>query len=181
MAYYNNPYYGYYPQMQPMMVQQPMVYPQQQVAEHPQNLNVQSGQTTSPMDSHIVWVQGKAGAQSYPVARGTTLPLFDSEGDYVYIKSVDSNGIPLPLVTKIISDPPVEVKAEVIESTTQVDMSEYVTKESYDDLKKKYTDLEMRILELETKPTSSFTSTFTGNTFNNTKKEGGKNESKFTL
>lgn len=23
MAYYNNPYYGYYPQMQPMMVQQP--------------------------------------------------------------------------------------------------------------------------------------------------------------
>lgn len=54
MAYYNNPYYGYYPQMQPMMVQQPMIYPQQQVAEQPQNLNVQSGQTTSPMDSHIV-------------------------------------------------------------------------------------------------------------------------------
>lgn len=51
MAYYNNPYYGYYPQMQPMMVQQPMVYPQQQVAEQPQNLNVQFGQTTSPMDS----------------------------------------------------------------------------------------------------------------------------------
>ena len=181
MAYYNNPYYGYYPQMQPVMVQQPMVYPQQQVVEQPQNMNVQNGQTNNSMDSYMIWVQGKAGAQSYPVARGTTLPLFDSEGDFVYIKSVDGNGIPLPLVTKVLADPPVEVKAEVIESTSKVDMSEYVTKESYDDLMKKYSDLEMRILDLETKPTSSFSSTFTGNTFNNTKKDGGNNESKFTI
>lgn len=175
MAYYTNPYYGYYPQAQPMM---PMIYPQQVVEQPQQNSNVQGGQTTS--NSLMVWVQGKAGAQSYPVARGTTLPLFDSEGDYVYIKSVDNNGIPLPLVTKVISDPPVEVKAEVVESTTQVDMSDYVTKTSYDEMRKKYEDLETRILELETKPNSSFTSNFTGNTFNNTKKEG-KNESKFTF
>ena len=62
-------------------------------------------------------------------------------------------------------------------------MSDYVTKQSYDELMKKYGDLESRILELETKPKSSpsFNSTFTGNTFNNTKKEGGNNESKFTL
>lgn len=170
MAYYQNPYLGYY---QPMM---PMIYPQQMV-EQPQ----QSSQPQQNNNSLMVWVQGKAGAQSYPVARGTTLPLFDSEGDYVYIKSVDNNGIPLPLVTKVISDPPVEVKAEVVESTPQVDMSEYVTKKSYDEIRHKYDELEARILELETKPTSSFTSTFTGNTFNNTKKEGGKNESKFTL
>ena len=177
MAYYNNPYYGYYPQVQPMMS---MVYPQQQqVVEQPQqNSNVQSGQTSNSL---MTWVQGKAGAQSYPVAPGTTLPLFDSEGDFVYIKSVDNNGIPLPLVTKVISDPPVEVKAEVVDTTTQVDMSGYVTKEVYEEMRKKYEDLEMRILELETKPTSSFNSTFTGNTFNNTKKEGGQNESKFSF
>lgn len=175
MAYYNNPYYGYYPQVQPIM---PMIYPQQQMIEQ---TNTQSQQSNNVMDSHMVWVQGKAGAQSYPVARGTTLPLFDSEGDYLYIKSVDSSGIPLPLVTKVLTDPPIEVKAEVIESSTQVDMSDYVTKQTYDEIKKKYDDLETRILELETKPTSSFNSTFTGNTFNNTKKEGGKNESKFSL
>jgi hypothetical protein len=99
----------------------------------------------------------------------------------VYIKSVDNNGIPLPLVTKVISDPPVEVKAEVVESTTQVDMSDYVTKSSYDELKKKYDDLEFRILELETKPTSSFNSTFTGNTFNNSRKGGQDDGNKFTL
>lgn len=183
MAYYTNPYYGYYPQMQPMMVQQPMVYPQQQMVEQPQTAaqNIQPQQNTNTVtDSYMVWVQGKAGAQSYPVARGTTLPLFDSEGDYLYIKSVDTNGIPLPLVTKVLSDPPVEVKAEVVE-TAQVDLSGYVTKENYESLMKRCTDLENRILELETKPTSSFTSTFTGNTFNNTKKEGGKNESKLTF
>lgn len=178
MAYYQNPYYGYYPQAQPIM---PMIYPQQMV-EQPQQ-NTQPQQTNNSMNSYMVWVQGKAGAQSYPVGRGTTLPLFDSEGDYLYIKSVDNNGIPLPLVTKVISDPPVEVKAEIVETIPQVDMSDYVTKQSYDELMKKYGDLESRILELETKPKSSpsFNSTFTGNTFNNTKKEGGNNESKFTL
>ena len=176
MAYYSTPYFGYYPQAQPMM---PMIYPQQQQMTE-QNANVQSEQNNT--NSYMFWVQGKAGAQSYPVARGTTLPLFDSESDLVYIKSVDNNGIPLPLVTKVLSDPPIEEKVEIIEETVQdVDMSKYVTKESYDELFKKYSDLEMRILELETKPTSSFNSTFTGNTFNNTKKEGGKNESKFSF
>lgn len=179
MTYYQNPYYGYYP----MAVQQPMIYPQQQMVEQPQtNLSVQGGQigNNANMNSYMIWVQGKAGAQSYPVARGTTLPLFDTEGDFVYIKSVDNNGVPLPLVTKVISDPPVEAKNEAMESSSQVDMSLYVTKEKYDEMKKMYDDLEMRILELETKPTSTFSSTFTGNTFNNTKKEG-QNESKFTI
>lgn len=188
MAYYSNPYnynFGYYPQLmqQPIIpVQQPMMYPQTQVVEQPQqNLNVQSGQTSS--DSYFIWVQGEAGAKSYPVARGTTVPLFDSEGDYVYFKSVDNNGVPLPLVTKVISDPPVEAKTDIVETQTvapQVDMSEYVTKKTYDELVKKYSDLEMRMLELETKPTSSFTSNFTGNTFNNSRK-GKDDGNKFTV
>ena len=187
MAYYSTPYnynFGYYPQLmqQPMVpVQQPVIYPQQQVVEQPQqNLNVQSGQTTS--DSYFIWVQGEAGAKSYPVARGTTVPLFDSEGDYVYFKSVDNNGVPLPLVTKVISDPPVDVtetKSDEI-VTPQVDMSDYVTKKSYDELVKKCSDLEMRLLELETKPSSSFTSNFTGSTFNNSRK-GKEDGNKFTV
>lgn len=181
MAYYSTPYYGYYQNMQPMMVQQPMVYPQQtQMVEQP-NLNVQPGQTSNnTSDSYFIWVQGEAGAKSYPVARGTTVPLFDSEGDFVYFKSVDANGVPLPLITKVISDPIEKTKSEEV-IQPQVDMSNYVTKESYDELNKKYTDLEMRILELETKPTSSFTSTFTGNTFNNSRKGEKDDGSKFTI
>ena len=189
MPYYNTPYtYGYYP-----MFQQPVIYPQQQMVEQTQmsptqmsgtsqNLNVQTGQTSNqPMDSYLVWVQGKAGAQSYPVARGTTVPLFDSEGDYIYIKSVDNNGIPLPLVTKVISDPPTETKVETVETVPQVDMSNYVTKDIYEDLMKKYEDLELRIMDIETKPTSSFTSNFTGNTFNNSRKDGKDNGNKFSI
>jgi hypothetical protein len=63
------------------------------------------------------------------------------------------------------------VKAEVIESSPTIDMSNYVTRESYDALAKKYTDLENRILDLETKP-SGYNTTFTGNTFNNSRKGG---------
>lgn len=175
MAYYANPYLGYIPQAQPMM---PIMYPQQQMIE-PQNVGSQPTQTNS-----FNWVQGEAGAKSYPVAKGTTVPLFDTEGDYVYFKSVDNNGIPLPLVTKVITDPPFKEKTKVVEeeiTETQIDMSNYVTKETYDELKKKYDELENRILELETKPTSSFNSTFTGNTFNNSRKGGQDDGSKFSL
>lgn len=159
MTYYQNPYLGYYPTIQPM------VYPQQPMIEQPQqqsqSVNVQS---QSPMDSFFIWVQGEAGAKSYPVARGTTLPLFDSEGDYLYIKSVDVNGVPLPLVKKVISDPPIEVMV------TEKEETEYVTKQTYDEMKRKYEDLEFRIMELETKPVSTITSNFNGNTFNNSRK-----------
>ena len=51
MAYYQNPYYGYYPQTQPIM---PMIYPQQMV-EQPQQ-NTQPQQTNNSMNSYMVWV-----------------------------------------------------------------------------------------------------------------------------
>lgn len=174
MVYTNNPYsynYGYYPAVQAQYAQ-PMIYPQQQVVEQPQNLNVQSGQTTNAMDSYMIWVQGEAGAKSYPVARGTTLPLFDTEEDFVYFKTVDNNGIPLPLVKKALSDPLPVVKDEKVVETPQVDLSNYVTKERYE-------KLEERVLELETKPT--FSTTFSDNTFNNTRKGTTTDGSKFNL
>lgn len=152
MAY--NPYlfnYGYYPP-----VQQPIVEPQpqqyQQVNSQPVN-----------QDSYIIWVQGEAGAKSYPVARGTTLPLFDTEGDFVYFKSVDNNGIPMPLVTMRLVKVEKEVPSPVVEQS-QIDLTNYVTKE-------KYQELENRVLELETRPQTTVTSNFTGNTFNNKKGE----------
>lgn len=184
MAYYTTPSnynFGYYPSvMQPTMVQQPMIYPQQMnEIPYSQPMNTQSS------NPYFTWVQGEAGAKSYPVPRGTTIPLFDSEGDYVYFKTVDNNGIPLPLVTKVLSDPPVDVTSEVVQEieTPQIDMDNYVTKEKYDELKKKYSDLEFRVLELETKPQTSpnISSTFTGNTFNNTRKDDIDNGNKFTI
>lgn len=138
-------------------------------------------QPSSTTSNSFAWVQGEAGAKSYPVVPGTTVPLFDSEGDFVYFKSVDNNGIPLPLVTKVLSDPPIEVKAEVVREKVeepiqpQVDLSNYVTKEKYDEIKSRFDDLEIRLMELETKPKTTVTSNFNNNTFNNTRKDGKDN------
>ena len=51
-------------------------------------------QTSPTPSSSFVWVQGEAGAKSYPVAPGNRIALFDSENPVVYIKSVDLSGKP---------------------------------------------------------------------------------------
>lgn len=45
----------------------------------------------------IIWVQGEAGAKSYPIAAGQTVLLMDSESSTFFIKSADLSGMPLPL------------------------------------------------------------------------------------
>lgn len=47
-----------------------------------------------PQQSNIVWVQGEAGAKSYLVAPNTSVQLWDSESQTIYIKSADASGIP---------------------------------------------------------------------------------------
>ena len=44
--------------------------------------------------SSVIWVQGLAGAQGYAVAPGQTVPLFDSDEQIIYLKSVDMAGRP---------------------------------------------------------------------------------------
>lgn len=42
----------------------------------------------------IIWVQGEAGAKSYLVAPNTTVQLWDSEKQVIYLKSADASGMP---------------------------------------------------------------------------------------
>ena len=44
--------------------------------------------------SGIIWVQGEAGAKSYMVAPNTTVQLWDSESQTIYLKSADASGMP---------------------------------------------------------------------------------------
>lgn len=44
--------------------------------------------------SSIIWVQGEAGAKSYLVAPNTTVQLWDSEAQTIYLKSADASGMP---------------------------------------------------------------------------------------
>ena len=80
MAIYN----GFPATYQPMYYQ-PAYQPVQQAA--PQ-------QTQQTNNSGIIWVQGEAGAKSYLVAPNTTVQLWDSEKQTIYLKSADASGMP---------------------------------------------------------------------------------------
>ena len=65
----------------------PQYYPQFQTPTMPQQSN-QQGQ------NGIIWVQGEAGAKSYLVAPNTTVLLWDSESQRIFLKSADASGMP---------------------------------------------------------------------------------------
>ena len=56
----------------------------------------QTQQTQQPtqMNGNLIWVQGEAGAKSYLVAPNTTVQLWDSERQCIYLKSADASGMP---------------------------------------------------------------------------------------
>ena len=49
---------------------------------------------TPPQQNSIIWVQGESGAKSYMVAPNTTVQLWDSESQTIYLKSADASGMP---------------------------------------------------------------------------------------
>ena len=77
MAYYTNPYSMY-----------------------PNSPNAYSTVPNIPQQNqgNIVWVQGRAGAEAYPVAPGNRLMLMDSNEPVVYVKQADMSGRMLPLM-----------------------------------------------------------------------------------
>ena len=75
MAYYNNGF--------------PVNYqPYYQAPNYQQNTQQQM------QGNGIVWVSGEAGAKAYLVAPNTSVALWDSEANVVYIKSADASGMP---------------------------------------------------------------------------------------
>lgn len=73
-------YNSYYPAgYQPYQIQQGYQVPQQNAQQNA---------------SGLIWVQGEGAAKSYPVAPNTSVPLWDSEANIIYIKSADMSGMP---------------------------------------------------------------------------------------
>ena len=75
--------YNYFPQS----YQAPVYYP-------PQSNSFQGNSFQNGTSSQLIWVQGEGAAKSYPVAPNTSVPLFDSEANCIYIKSADASGMP---------------------------------------------------------------------------------------
>jgi hypothetical protein len=71
---------GYPATYQPMYYQ-PQYTPQFQPPQQAQN-------------NGMIWVSGEAGAKAYLVAPNTTVQLWDSEAQVIYLKSADASGMP---------------------------------------------------------------------------------------
>lgn len=101
---------------------QPMYYQQPQYTQQPTN------------GGSLIWVQGEAGAKSYLVAPNTTVALYDSERQTIYLKSADASGMPsMKVLDYTIRD---QVQANVQMSTAPaVDLSGYVTKAEFESLR----------------------------------------------
>lgn len=68
----------------------PIGYQPAQIYYPPQ----QAQQPQPQQNNGIIWVQGEAGAKSYLVAPNTTVQLWDSESQVIYLKSADASGMP---------------------------------------------------------------------------------------
>lgn len=114
MAYYGYPNYSqFYPQTYPQYA--PPV--QDNLAQLRQNsMTVQNG------GDDRIWIQGEVGAKAYIVAPGNTVPLWDSETQTIYLKSVNANGIPSMQILHYTFDDP--------QPTVRPD--QFVTKEEFE-------------------------------------------------
>ena len=85
---------------QPLGYQQPQ---QMQQMQQPQMM--QQPQPQLSQNNPMVWVQGETGAKSYLLAPNTTLPLWDSESQTIYLKSTDASGMPsMKIIDYVIRD-----------------------------------------------------------------------------
>ena len=77
----------------------------------------------------LIWVQGEAGAKSYPVSAGQSALLMDSESNRFFIKSADASGMPLPLRVFDYTERKDAVRASESASVAALDVSRFVTHE----------------------------------------------------
>ena len=120
---YNNGFpmnYPQYPQQYPQQYQQPIPTPQQQIQ---QQQPVQQGS--------LIWVSGEAGAKAYLVAPNTTVQLWDSEANCVYLKSADATGMP----SMKILDYTIREGEKPRNAPLKSEMNNYATKEDMAALK----------------------------------------------
>ena len=88
----------------------------------------------------IIWVQGEAAAKSYLVAPNSTVQLWDSEQQVIYVKSADASGMPtMKVLDYTIRDAQKPVESV---STPKVD---YVTREDLNAVYGQISDLRAEI------------------------------------
>ena len=105
---------------------QPMYYQPQYQTVQPSYVQ----QNQQPQQSNgIIWVQGEAGAKSYLVAPNTTVQLWDSETQRIFLKSADASGMPSMKVLEYTIRDQTPANAPVAASTPQAtNPTDYATR-----------------------------------------------------
>lgn len=93
----------------------PATYPQYYVPQYQYQAQPQQTQGNG-----IIWVQGEAGAKSYLVAPNTTVQLWDSETQRIFLKSADASGMPSMKVLEYTIRDQTPANGPVAASTPQV-------------------------------------------------------------
>lgn len=84
----------------------------------------------------FVYVTGLEGAKAYQLPPNSEMPLFNSTGDVMYIKTTDGAGFPTIKVCKV----------KEMQSTQDAEATEYVT---HDELDRIYSDLSAQVEQLK--------------------------------
>ena len=124
MAVYNGGFPVTYPYYQPQYQAQP--------AQQQQN-------------NSIIWVSGEGGAKAYLVAPNTTVQLWDSEAQTIYLKSADASGMPsMKVLDYTIRQSAVNAPVAASPVAT-VNPSDYATRAEFDALQDEINALKAQI------------------------------------
>ena len=127
MALFNNPY--------PMTYQNPYMT---------QSLVQQTPVVQQPQNNSIIWVSGEAGANAYLVAPNTTVQLWDSEAQTIYLKSADASGMPsMKIIDYTIRG------AEMPNNGSIFDDNKFISREEFNGLKSELEALKSELSNLK--------------------------------
>ena len=107
-------------------------------------------QTPMQSNNNIIWVQGINGAKSYQVAPNTSVQLWDSESQTIYIKSADASGIPS---IKIID---YTFRDNAPQNATDFNSSDFATKSDINTLQQELNALKSKLERFSGKSNKSY-------------------------
>ena len=145
MANFNYPYVPGYgtsmPQAQNVQYSNQPQYSQyqQSYASMPSYAQPMQGYSNAVNNKNIIWVVGRAGADSFQMEPGSRAVLLDSTDQVFYIKVVGMDGRPEPLMAFKYEPLNLNVTNESSQASG-MDMSNYVTKEDFNELKRMLED-----------------------------------------
>lgn len=114
---------------------------QQSYQTMPSYAPYQNSYANAVNNKNIIWVAGQAGAEAYQLEPGSRAVLLDSKDQVFYIKVVGMDGRPEPLMAFKYEPLNLNIQNESSQAAPIQDMSNYVTKDDFNELKRMLDEL----------------------------------------